>query len=1137
MNKLRFLILLLLSISTVRRVQAQEAGFSPALSNPQVTAITQDAQGYIWFGTSHGLNRYNGTTYTTFFSSGEQGALNNDHILALCQDSQGTLWIGTECGLSWYRDGRFYHHNTTVFDPVTHIEETDSTHISITGKSGIFQFDKNTVEMTAYEPLDGANFGQELIPSGISYTDRDGGLWEADGKDGWTYTAKDQPFKSLVVSPGNERISHLTFDAEGILWMRVGAALCSMDPVGGNILYKDGTHQYSSLFINRDGHLVVSRDGDTTVEYATRGGQPRKIRESRYPEGIFSMAEDREGNLWLSGISNLIKLERTSRRSTFEVGYEHPFSYIMPVSGTGRIFIVGLRDGILEIGTDGSVRPFGEGFQNVSAMLMSRDGTFWMGTYNDGLIHYDEGTGVIERFDTSSGIVDADIKSIVQDGDGYIWFSTATHITRLNPWNKAFSSMHDNSYRDGRFYDLVSAAMGPDGMVYLGGSGGITVIDPTAPIPERKDIPLYFEYLGVNDRQLPDNTEQLDLDYRENTLTLRFAGIDYVSGALLNYAWKLDGYEKAWHYGSSTPRVVYTYLPAGSYTFQARVREQNGEWSSREITLPIHIKPAPWASPLALTGYWILGIVFILTALGFFIRYRMQKDRLALAIQREEMNQQHIDFLTNVSHEFRTPLSLIFGPAKELEKTDMTRQQRELLGLIGSNAERLRTLSEQILSSSGRETHESLTVRENDLTSLLRSITGMFSFAAAEKEQRLESVFPETCIGYFDTEKVSKIVGNLLSNAVKYTPDGGHIRIALEMDGSRAVISVSDDGPGISSEKRDRIFDRFDRLGAEGTKTIGSGIGLHYARDLAQLHKGSLDFAPNQPQGSVFRFVFPSDASSYPDAVSSSAQLPQEEIFAEQEEGGKEQTILIAEDTAGLRLFLGNLFRGQYNVMLASDGLTAEDHLKLSLPDLILSDVVMPGKTGYALCADVKANPDWSHIPVVLLTARADAESSIEGMQAGADAYIPKPFDPDVLKATVESILRNRRLLQEKVRSLTSADKEEAQALELPAADRKLLEKLHTYLDANLENEQWDIAAMAAELGMSYSSLYAKVKAITGETPKAYVTSYRMNVALKLLKRDGLNVSEVAYRVGSSSPSTFSREFKKHFGYPPSQVK
>jgi DNA-binding response OmpR family regulator len=281
------------------------------------------------------------------------------------------------------------------------------------------------------------------------------------------------------------------------------------------------------------------------------------------------------------------------------------------------------------------------------------------------------------------------------------------------------------------------------------------------------------------------------------------------------------------------------------------------------------------------------------------------------------------------------------------------------------------------------------------------------------------------------------------------------------------------------------------------------------------------------------------DESTYPDDIAFNDREETPELFAKPGDGGKEQTILIAEDSTEIRLFLNDLFRSDYNVLLASDGLTAEDHLKLTIPDLVLSDVIMPGKTGYGLCADIKTSPDWNHIPVVLLTAKADAESSVEGMKAGADAYISKPFDPDVLKATVESILRNRRILQQKVRDLTGADlvnPEKTEEARLSPADSALLRKVQEYLDANLDNPDADIAEMARELGLSYSSLYAKIKALTGETPKAYVTSYRMNIARELLLQ-GWNVSETADKVGSSSPSTFSREFKNHFGYPPSQVK
>ena len=753
--------------------------------------------------------------------------------------------------------------------------------------------------------------------------------------------------------------------------------------------------------------------------------------------------------------------------------------------------------------------------------------------YNDGIIHYDQANGQVDRFGGG------DIKSIVQDNDGYIWMSTATHITRYDPWSRIFSTLFDSHYRDGRFYDLLSAAKGPDGMLYFGGSGGITVVNPAEFRPSARQIPLLMESISVNDHSYPGNTEALDLGHQDNNLSVRIAGIDFQTGSLLNYEWMLEGYEDDWHSGSVTPTAVYTHIPPGHYTFRARVREQNADWSASTIALPVTIHPSPWASPLAKALYWLLGIGLLAAALWTIIRMRTQKDRLALAAQRQELNQQHIDFMTNISHEFRTPLSMIYAPAKELEKAALTPRNRELATLISRNADRLRTLAEQLLKNQGgREDRESLRIRQNDLSILLRSMADMFRYAASEKDIEISVDMPESMVCWFDTEKVSKVFGNLMSNAVKYTPEGGHIRVKLEKDGAEAVVSVIDDGIGVAPEKREKLFDRFERLGAEQTLVEGSGIGLNYAQSLAVLHKGKLEYEPNEPKGSIFRFTLPVEESAYPDDIFFSDREEPSELFATAGDGDKAQTILIAEDNTEIRLFLNDLFRSEYNVILASDGMEAEDNLKLSVPDLVLSDVIMPHKTGYGLCADIKASPDWNHIPVILLTAKADAESSVEGMKAGADAYVSKPFDPDVLKATVESILRNRRLLQEKIRDLKGADLENPDKTEearLSPSDSALLKKVQAYLDANLENEEADINDMAAQIGMSYSSLYAKLKALTGSTPKAYATAYRMNIARDLLLQ-GWNVSETADKVGSSSPSTFSREFKNHFGYPPSQV-
>lgn len=1141
--KPRYFLLLFLAgmLCLPGRLKAQAPIFSATLSNPEVTCFAQDSTGHIWIGTARGLNRFNGATYTAYYASGDDGSLNSDHILALCYDKEGTLWIGTECGLNWYREGRFHHMNQTVYDPVFKIEELDSTSISVAGKSGVFCFDKQTLALIRYE-ADTKSMTDSSEPA--SFVDRDGGLWGASPEGGWTYTARNQPYRTLAFGDGGGRISHPVFDKEGYLWLRIGGSLSSVDPESGQIIYQDTRHNCGGVFLNRDDDIVALFDGSFTQEFSVHNGIPTLIRTSHFDNTIFSIQEDGDGNLWLSEASYLIKLERNSRRTRYEIGFEHPFSYIIPCQGTNRIFILGLRDGVLEVNTeDGSVSQFGDGFQNVSAIMEARDGTFWMGTYNDGLIHYDEALGTVERFTSEDGIISSSIKSLTQDADGYIWFSSAMHVSRYDHWSRTVSVLHDTRYNlTGKSYDLISAVRGPDGQLYFGGSGGMTVVRPSAYEPRTREIPIHLEALSVNDTLLNAVPAALKLSYNENTLGFRFAGIDYSAGQLLNYTWQLEGYEKQWHSGSMAPSTTYTRIPAGKYTFRARVREQNGPWSTSEIALPIEIRPAPWASPWAKTAYVLLAFAALLAGGFAFLRIRLQKAMLSVSRQQQEIKQQHIDFMTNLSHEFRTPLSMIYAPVKELSKHTLSHQDRQLVGTIERNAEQLRALAEQLLSSSGaRKDLESLTLRKNDLVSVVRAITRNFGYAVQEKEQTLTEDFPESLIGYFDTEKVSKVVGNLVSNAVKYTPEGGSITVRVRTEGPEAVISVEDNGIGIAEDKRDRIFDRFERLGAEKAmpETVGSGIGLNYAQTLAQLHHGSLTYSPNQPQGSVFTFTLPVTEEAYPDErIQGSEPIPE---VPEMDQGGKKEgVILIAEDNLEVRIFLCQLFAPRYQVIPASNGMEAIDNLNLSIPDLVLSDVIMPGKSGISLCNDIKTSEDWSHIPVILLTAKADAESGVEGLQSGADAYIAKPFHPDFLKATVESLLENRRKVQQRILNLTSTTARKPGVLAstgMNEEEARMLHKLHEQLDLHLDDETFSVQDLAREMAMSYSSLYQKLKALTGNTPLQFVSTYRMNIALELLQDPSLSVTDVAEKVGSASPFTFSREFKRHFGFPPSQAR
>ena len=434
-----------------------------------------------------------------------------------------------------------------------------------------------------------------------------------------------------------------------------------------------------------------------------------------------------------------------------------------------------------------------------------------------------------------------------------------------------------------------------------------------------------------------------------------------------------------------------------------------------------------------------------------------------------------------------------------------------------------------------------LSISRGDIIAFTKDLYLDFWPMAQQKELNITfTPSVKSLIMPFDRQMVETIVYNLLSNAVKYTPEHGHIRIGLEQDGEKARISVQDDGIGIPEEKRPHIFDRFERLGVQEGE--GSGIGLHYAQHLAGLHKGQITYTPAPGGGSIFTLEIPTSADAYsPEeklTKNASSQLLTQDL---QTSGVHEnaRTVLVVEDNLEVRLYLQYLLSANYNVLLAPDGESAMDTLKISMPDLVLSDVMMPRKDGYALCREIKENEQWHHIPVILLTAKADKASHVKGLDTGADAYIPKPFDPDILLAEIQTLLRNREKLQQRILNLTPETMESISEEEsgLTVLEKRFMEKVQQAMERHLDNVEFNVDALAGEVAVSYSSLYAKVKALTGQTPQQYMGAYRMNRAAELLLSGEYTISEIADKVGSSSPANFTRVFKKHFGVAPSEYK
>lgn len=778
-------------------------------------------------------------------------------------------------------------------------------------------------------------------------------------------------------------------------------------------------------------------------------------------------------------------------------------------------------------------------------------GNLWIGTFNRGLFHFNPTTQKLTAINRNDGLPDNSIRSVVADGTG-IWASMRNEIAYI-----ALSDFRISTYIPGtqKEIDFISNSgiRKRNGNILLAGLDKLVEITPQV-YESDKVIPLIMDAILVNNVER-EPAEQIVLSHNQNQLSFYFSGMDYEFGPQLNYAYMLEGYDRNWIFSGAHQRAGYSNLPCGSYIFKVKVRTVDGKWSKNMLVQRIKIKPSPWLSLPAYFAYACFILISVYLIILQVIRNKRNKDKIELAeynrLLTEQLSRSKTDFFTNISHEYRTPLSLIYGPIKDLAANNSFNQHDTyLISLIERNADRLLKLTDQVLNFSKFDKSENqLHVLKTDLAGVILSITDNFEYLLQKKQLTMEKLFPtEAVMVYCDTEKIEKILFNLISNAVKYTPEKGQIQVKVENTGREAKVTVSDTGFGIAPEEKLRIFERFKRLDQKNGSTNGSdgyGIGLNYAMHLAQLHKGTLRVTDNFPRGTVFSFIFPSDKDSYTEeelwdeSLSNSFYSPSEHSFsdADVKDLNKDITILVVEDNVDMRTYIRDFLKETYNVVTAGDGDEAWKCIRISIPDLIVSDIMMPYKDGFALCSEIKNDAEYCHLPVILLTAKSDVENQIHGLQIGADAYIKKPFEPAFFLATIHNLLENRLRVQHVLRERTSDSSTEAISdLPINNHDRVFLEKLYKLVDTHLGDEQFNVTSIAIELHMSRSSLFSKLKVLTGESPRTFLTNYRLNRAMELLKTHEYNVSEVAYRVGFDSLNGLSRAFKNKFGVSPSSI-
>ena len=814
-----------------------------------------------------------------------------------------------------------------------------------------------------------------------------------------------------------------------------------------------------------------------------------------------------------------------------------------------------------------------------SCMYQDSDGLVWIGTVANGLMTYDLSSGNLTRV---PGAPCLDVAAIEEDLQGNIWVSTQYGLGQYDRSSGRFNNWFANDGIGGnQFYDRASCRLS-DGTLVFGGTHGLTMFNPID-VPAHRSVPVYFEDLKVHnhlvrpgvgnpiEKALPYNPE-IRLSHEQNSFSISFAAIEYGEYERVDYAYMLDGFDDHWIDAHNNREAYYSNIPAGRYEFKVRITSSDQTVIVDENSLAVVIEPPFWLSWWAVILYLMLLILVTYIMIQVQKKIETEKNAKLKAQQEKEqekkVNDMNMNFFANISHEFRTPLTMISGPVTQLqESTEMTVENKRLLNIVQRNIRRMLRLVNQLLDFNKLENDTlKLQVKPIDLITQLVNLTDIFKVTADEKGVVFRTYGLEDSLTMWaDDDKLDKICFNLLSNAMKFTKAGGKVEFSLDVvtredasqifelsekdiDARYVKIVVKDSGPGIPEDQLEKIFERYYQLENQtrGEYNWGTGIGLYFAKTLARMHHGYLK-AGNRTtsQGAVFSLLLPLTGISYSEAEkcleeTSDAQSPYKiksikytSVVTVNPSDEDRKKVLLVDDDSDVIHYMKELLAPYYDVQSRFDVDSAYILMKEEAPDVVISDVVMPGKTGYELCRKIKENIQISHIPVILLTAKATVDDQVEGLGCGADAYVTKPFEPQYLIALIQSQLKNREQIRAMLSTSTAVENLEEDVLS--PQDNAFMTELYQLMENELSNADLDIARMTEMLHISRTKFYYKVKGLTGENPSVFFKRYKLNRAAQLLEERRYNISEIADMTGFSTLSHFSTSFKKQFGVSPSE--
>ncbi len=1093
---------------------AGTAGPDFRLSNNAVSAMISGPDGRIWIGTDHGginiLDKQTGSVSTLRSNPGDPRTLSQNSIQALYKDATGMIWAGT------YKQGFCnYHQNIFRFGLVRHLPGD-----------------------AASLPFDDVNVFAE---------DRKGNLWVGTNGGGLIYyDRKNNSFRQFKNKPGdvnslsNDVIVSLFLDRQDVLW--IGTYFGGLNSFDGRKFtrYLHDPADSTSLIDDRvwelfedsrrrlwvgtmaDGLDLLDRSTKTFRHY--RNLAPNSV-SSDY---ISAMIEDRQGNLWFGTANGIDVLMRQ----------------------TGRFVHYGHRAGDRNTLSSDAVMSLAE----------DSSGTIWIGT-SEGLNRYDAARSAFVTYDTRHGLPDNSILTLVVDARQNLWLGTPKGMVNLQITQRAPVKFHVRAYNEvdglqGRGFNENAALRLRSGELVFGGANGFSIFDPARVTDERVAAKVVLTDFQIFNKSIRPGvaadgnmvleksvsiTDRIVLEYSQNVFTIEFAALNFLHPEKNHYLYTLEGFNDRWFEADNTRRVTYTNLDPGGYVFKVKTREGG---VTTERRLEIRILPPFWRTPWAYLLYFLLVAGALMIARWVLIErermnFKLEQER-HYAQQMHELDLMKIRFFTNVSHEFRTPLTLMLTPLENLLRgirSDHTVHRQ--LSLVYRNAQRLLNLVTQMLDFKKLEVEETRFMPERgDIVQFVRQIAQTFSDLSEHKHirYRFESAV-ESHYADFDQDKLSKVMYNLLSNAFKFTRENGQVTVRLrklEQEGGEALeIRVEDSGIGIPTEAQQRVFERFYQHPMPGhIMNQGSGIGLSIAGEFVKMHGGTIDLESEVGKGSTFTVTLPLRESLARVAPVPASNMPAADaapidIDLSGEKVGKEKPlILIVEDNDEFRQYLKEVFQHEYRILEAANGRIGLDMTLEHIPDLIVSDVMMPEMDGTELCRTIKTDLRISHIPVVLLTARAEDEQRLQGYQTGADAYVTKPFRLDILRVRITNLISQRERLQKQFQQHVEIRPSE---VAVRSMDEQFVNNAVKVVEENMANAEYTVEQLSEAMSMSRVYLYKKILSLTGKTPIEFIRIIRIRRAANLLEKSQLTVSEIAYQVGFNNPKYFTKLFKEEY--------